>query len=58
MAGLYAAGDQGYTQHVWPLWMIFGIELWFKTLFVDEGRVATEEFRIQPSVTPSFSLNN
>jgi asparagine synthase (glutamine-hydrolysing) len=58
MAGLYAAGDQGYTKHVWPLWMIFGIELWFKTLFVDEGRVATEEFRIQPSVTPSFSLNN
>jgi len=39
MAQLYALGDGGYTRHVWPLWMIFGIELWFKTLFLKQENI-------------------
>lgn len=33
MAELYARGDERYTRFVGPLWMIFGIDLWFKTVF-------------------------
>jgi len=29
MKNLYTAGDAGYIQHNWPLWMTFGIEMWF-----------------------------
>ena len=29
MKTLYAAGDAGYIRHNWPLWMAFGIEMWF-----------------------------
>ena len=36
MTQLYARGDEGYARHVWPLWMVFGIELWFKTVFLDK----------------------
>jgi asparagine synthase (glutamine-hydrolysing) len=33
MAQGYAQLDRGYISHVWKLWMIFGIELWFNTVF-------------------------
>jgi asparagine synthase (glutamine-hydrolysing) len=35
MAQLYAHGDEGYAAYVWPLWMILGTELWFKTIFLN-----------------------
>lgn len=35
MATRFAQGDEDYTTYMWPLWMIFGIELWFKTVFVN-----------------------
>ena len=33
MAHCYSRGDEAYRFHVAPLWMIFGVELWFRTLF-------------------------
>ncbi len=36
MAQLYAAGDERYTAYTWTLWMIFGVELWFRKVFLKE----------------------
>ena len=36
MAQLYAAGDACYTAYSWTLWMIFGVELWFRKNFLKE----------------------
>jgi asparagine synthase (glutamine-hydrolysing) len=32
---LYAKGDSGYTLYVCPLWLAYGIELWFNTVFLN-----------------------
>ena len=42
MDRLYAAGDEHYTQHLWPLWMIFGIELWFRAHFLNRDLCTKE----------------
>jgi asparagine synthase (glutamine-hydrolysing) len=47
MAQLYAQSDEGYITHVWPLWMIFGIELWFKTVFLDKEIFSSDGLWIQ-----------
>lgn len=36
MAQNYRRGDQAYRMYVSPLWMILGVELWFRTLFSEE----------------------
>jgi asparagine synthetase B (glutamine-hydrolysing) len=33
MEQLFANGDKGYFRLVWPLWNIFGIEMWFNKVF-------------------------
>jgi hypothetical protein len=33
MAHYHSRGDEAYRFHVASLWMIFGVELWFRTLF-------------------------
>lgn len=33
----YRAGDQRYTSETWPLWMVYGIELWLHALTEPEG---------------------
>jgi asparagine synthase (glutamine-hydrolysing) len=33
MTRCYRQGDETYRFHVAPLWMVFGVELWFRTLF-------------------------
>lgn len=33
----YRAGDQRYTSGTWPLWMVYGIELWLQALTESEG---------------------
>ncbi len=33
MTQFYNKGDD--VRHIWPLWMIFGIELWFNTIFLN-----------------------
>ncbi len=33
MARHYTHGDDAYRFHVAPLWMVFGVELWFRTFF-------------------------
>ena len=35
MMHLHAAGDESYTEYSWTLWMIFGIELWFRKIFIN-----------------------
>ncbi len=36
MARSYQNGNEAYRFHVAPLWMVFGVELWFRTLFGDD----------------------
>ncbi len=42
MERLYGEGDKHYTQHVWPLWMIFGIELWFRSHYLNRDLFTKE----------------
>jgi asparagine synthase (glutamine-hydrolysing) len=43
MAQLYSWGDGGYITYVLPLWMIFGIELWIKAIFLNKEVLTAEE---------------
>jgi asparagine synthase (glutamine-hydrolysing) len=38
MARLYTGGDNRYTRHIWSLWLIFGIELWFNAVCLNRTR--------------------
>jgi asparagine synthase (glutamine-hydrolysing) len=53
MAHCYDRGDEAYRFHVAPLWMIFGVELWFRTLF-PEHRVH-RDLPPRQKVVPSYS---
>ena len=33
----YESGDEGYSAHVWTLWLAYGIELWFRAVFLEGG---------------------
>src|SRR5688572_30013833 len=35
MAQLYTKGDQRYMRHIWMMWLIYGIELWFNMVFLN-----------------------
>ena len=37
MARCHAAGDEAYRFYVSALWMVFGVELWFRTVFQNQG---------------------
>lgn len=37
MARCHAAGDEAYRFYVSTLWMVFGVEVWFRTLFQGQG---------------------
>jgi asparagine synthetase B (glutamine-hydrolysing) len=37
MASLYSKGNENYRFHVSPLWMILGIELWWRTMFLGQS---------------------
>jgi len=39
-ADRYARGDPGYFRYLWPLWMTWGIELWFTEVLGGDPRVA------------------
>jgi asparagine synthase (glutamine-hydrolysing) len=45
----YRAGNQQYTTATWPLWMVYGIELWLQALAEREGGRALDGTR--PSST-------
>jgi len=47
MATRYVRGDGDYSTYMWPLWMIFGIELWFKSVFVSGAVVSPRVSRMQ-----------
>jgi asparagine synthase (glutamine-hydrolysing) len=48
MIDLYGRGDSRYTHYIWPLWMIFGIEVWSSTVMDKKG-----ERRYGAGQTPS-----
>ncbi len=54
MAQLYLQGDEGYITPVWPLWMVFGIELWFKTVFLDREIFPLRGLHIQEANSQSL----
>jgi asparagine synthase (glutamine-hydrolysing) len=33
----YEADDPGYTEGIWNLWMVFGIEAWFRVVSMNGG---------------------
>lgn len=35
-AKFYAVGDDRYMNYTWTLWMVFGVELWFRKVFLKE----------------------
>jgi len=37
MIDLYSKGNSQYADYIWPLWMIFGIELWLSTIVDKKG---------------------
>lgn len=41
----YTNGNRGHHPHLWPLWMIFGIDLWFKNVFERPQLPAESELR-------------
>jgi asparagine synthase (glutamine-hydrolysing) len=47
MMHLYRLGDEQYPENTWPLWNIFGIELWFKEAFQNHRFPAAEKFGVQ-----------
>jgi len=47
MALRYAQGGLGYMSYIWKLWMIFGIELWFNTVFLNKDIFLTKGSRVQ-----------
>jgi asparagine synthase (glutamine-hydrolysing) len=51
MARLYARGDPGYTKYVWPLWLAYGIELWFNTVFLKRGSSSSKGPSVQETNT-------
>ena len=53
MVRCYERGDGTYRFHVAPLWMIFGVELWFRTLFPQHRLHPDLPFRQE--VAPSYS---
>jgi asparagine synthase (glutamine-hydrolysing) len=53
MATCFARGDDDYTTYMWPLWMIFGIELWFKTVFVSGAAVSPRVSCVQEAAIRS-----
>ncbi|MBI3933352.1 MAG: hypothetical protein HY316_01585 [Acidobacteria bacterium] len=44
-AAHYERNDEKYIQYLWPLWMICGIELWYRIVF--SGEAATALWRTQ-----------
>ena len=53
MATRFAQGGEDYTTYMWPLWMIFGIELWFKTVFLSGAAVSPRVSCVQEAAIRS-----
>jgi hypothetical protein len=53
MARYYSRGDEAYRFHVAALWMVFGVELWFRTLFSEHS--AHLDLPTRPEAAPSYS---
>lgn len=52
MARCYSRGDEAYQSHVAPLWMVFGVELWFRRLF--QGQSLHPDLPTRQEVVPSY----
>jgi asparagine synthase (glutamine-hydrolysing) len=39
----YATGDGRYTRYIWPLWLAYGVELWFNTVFLKREISSAQE---------------
>jgi len=48
LARLYKAGDPGYISLIWHLWMVFAVEVWFQTVFVNSGKAALSHLAPKP----------
>jgi hypothetical protein len=57
MAQAYAQGDSTYITHTWPLWMVLGIELWFKAIFLQSLGRSPEGLGVQELNVPQFTVD-
>ena len=48
MASLYSQGNEDYRFHVSPLWMILGVELWWRTIFLGQSTAPSPRPREDP----------
>ena len=46
---LFAQDDEAYTDHIWPPWMTFGIDLWYKIIFMDSEEISRERRQVDIS---------
>jgi asparagine synthase (glutamine-hydrolysing) len=58
MAQLYAGGDLGYTRYLWLLWLAYGIELWFNTIFLKREVPSSTGPAVQEINTQSIQPTN
>jgi hypothetical protein len=56
MAQRYAQSDLGYMSYIWKLWMIFGIELWFSTVFLNKDIFLTKGAHVQATTSQPAEL--
>jgi asparagine synthase (glutamine-hydrolysing) len=54
METCYRRGDVAYRFHIAPLWMVFGVELWFRTVFPEHH--AQPPLPTPQAVTLSYSI--
>jgi asparagine synthase (glutamine-hydrolysing) len=45
---LYKEEDPSFISYTWHLWMVFGVEAWFRTVFVNSGVAAASRSATQP----------
>lgn len=48
MTQLYNKGED--FRHIWPLWMIFGVELWFNTIFLNMQALPGQSIPLKKSL--------
>lgn len=48
MVQLYRAEDPGYIQHIWNLWMVFAVEAWFRTVFLNGSSTSVHREQLAP----------
>lgn len=58
LSQLYTKDDSRYIRYIWPLWLAYGIELWFNTVFLNREISSSKGPSVQATNTQSIEPNN